>query len=90
MSEKELPPFLWSDDDLYIRVTETRYATPGDLRKPHFWLTCDQLDKPLSMSESQNLPRNDADFALFEEWQELPFTEAPYFGIWLAERKAKR
>jgi len=89
VTDEPLPPFLWADDDLYIRVTETRYAAPGDLRKPYYWLTYDQLERPLALPESQNLPRTDADYALYEEWYALPHDVAPYFGLWFEERKAK-
>ncbi len=83
-----LPPFLWSEGDLYIRVTETRYAAPADLRKPAYWVTCSKLDPSIELPEAALPVTNDADYELWEEWWHLP-GKAGYFADWLKERKAR-
>jgi len=85
---KPLPSFLWSDGDLYIRVTETRYAAPADLRKPAYWVTCSKLDPSIELPEAVLPVTNDADYELWREWWYLP-GKAGYFADWLKERKAR-
>ncbi len=83
-----LPPFLWSDGDLYIRVTETHYAGPADLRKPAYWVAYSKLEA-IEFPETGLPVTNDADYELWREWWHLP-GKADYFVNWLKERKAQQ
>lgn len=79
---------LWdADGDLWIKVTETLWSTPGDLQKPFFWYTEEQIamDGPTTTRKDLYVPTNDAEYALYEEWRKLaPGMSA--FSDWLKTR----